>query len=198
MSLITKLFGTYSQRQLKKVGAIADLVDALAEKYTAMSDAELKATTPALKARLAAGETLDDVLPDAFAAVREAADRVLGKRPFRVQVLGGIVLHQAQAFGFQPCAAQRGKQIGHAFGAMTEQEAPAVLQQVGGGDTQFVKRRRGFFVSRRAAGRIVAHTAGGRREIRWVAHHRIKRGGGERRVPPIRREGGDALVQTAV
>ena len=96
MSLITKLFGTYSQRQLKKVGAIADLVDALAEKYTAMSDAELKATTPALKARLAAGETLDDILPDAFAAVREAADRVLGKRPFRVQILGGIVLHQGR------------------------------------------------------------------------------------------------------
>ncbi|MBQ8213177.1 MAG: preprotein translocase subunit SecA [Clostridia bacterium] len=96
MSLITKLFGTYSQRQLKKVGAIADLVDALAEKYTAMSDAELKATTKELKARLAAGETLDDILPDAFAAVREAADRVLGKRPFRVQILGGIVLHQGR------------------------------------------------------------------------------------------------------
>ncbi len=96
MSLVTKLFGTYSQRQLKKVGTIADLVDALAEKYAAMSDAELKAMTQTLKDRLAAGETLDDILPDAFAAVREAADRVLGKRPFRVQVLGGIVLHQGR------------------------------------------------------------------------------------------------------
>ena len=96
MSLITKLFGTYSQRQLKKVGVIADQVDALADKYTAMSDAELKATTASLKERLAKGETLDDILPDAFAAVREAADRVLGKRPFRVQILGGIVLHQGR------------------------------------------------------------------------------------------------------
>ncbi len=96
MSLISKVFGTYSQRQLKKVGALADRVDALAEKYAAMSDEELRAMTPALKARLANGETLDDILPDAFAAVREAADRVLGKRPFRVQILGGIVLHQGR------------------------------------------------------------------------------------------------------
>ncbi len=96
MSLITKIFGTYSQRQLKRVNVIADQVDALEEKYAAMSDAELQAMTPALKDRLAAGETLDDILPDAFAAVREAADRVLGKRPFRVQILGGIVLHQGR------------------------------------------------------------------------------------------------------
>ena len=96
MSLFTKMFGTYSQRQLKKLNVIADAVDALAEKYKAMSVAELQAVTPALKDRLAAGETLDDILPDAFAAVREAADRVLGKRPFRVQILGGIVLHQGR------------------------------------------------------------------------------------------------------
>ena len=96
MALFQKLFGTYSQRQIKKLNIIADEVDALAEKYAAMSQTELQATTPALKARLAAGETLDDILPDAFAAVREAADRVLGKRPFRVQVLGGIVLHQGR------------------------------------------------------------------------------------------------------
>ncbi len=96
MSLITTIFGTYSRRQLKKVGVIADRVDALSEKYAAMTDAELQATTPALKARLAAGESLDDILPDAFAAVREADDRVLGKRPFRVQILGGIVLHQGR------------------------------------------------------------------------------------------------------
>ena len=96
MSLTTKIFGTYSQRQLKKLNVIANAVDALADRYAAMSQSELQAVTPALKARLAAGETLDDILPDAFAAVREAADRVLGKRPFRVQILGGIVLHQGR------------------------------------------------------------------------------------------------------
>ena len=96
MSLITKLFGTYSQRQLKKLEQIADRIDALAEQYKAMSNAELQAVTGALKERLSAGETLDDILPDAFAAVREADDRVLGKRPFRVQILGGIVLHQGR------------------------------------------------------------------------------------------------------
>ena len=96
MSLFTKLFGTYSQRQLKKLKVIADRVDALSDTYRAMSNAELQAMTPKLKARLAAGETTDDILPDAFAAIREADDRVLGKRPFRVQVLGGIVLHQGR------------------------------------------------------------------------------------------------------
>ncbi len=96
MSLITKIFGTYSQRQLKRLSAVADRVDALGDQYRAMTNAELQAVTPALKARLANGETLDDILPDAFAAIREADDRVLGKRPFRVQVLGGIVLHQGR------------------------------------------------------------------------------------------------------
>ncbi len=96
MSLLTKIFGTYSQRQLKKVNEIADQVDALADKYKSMSNAELQAVTPALRARLDAGETLDDILPDAFAAVREADERVLGKRPFRVQVVGGIVLHEGR------------------------------------------------------------------------------------------------------
>ncbi len=96
MSLITKIFGTYSQRQLKKLKVIADRVDELGETYAKMSNAELQAVTPALRARLDAGETLDDILPDAFAAIREADDRVLGKRPFRVQVLGGIVLHQGR------------------------------------------------------------------------------------------------------
>ena len=96
MSLFTKLFGTYSQRQLKKLEEVADYIDGLGEKYAAMSNEELRAVTPALKARLAAGEDLDDILPDAFAAIREADDRVLGKRPFRVQILGGIVLHQGR------------------------------------------------------------------------------------------------------
>ena len=96
MSLITKIFGTYSDRQLKQVRKIADHIESLAPKYAAMSDEELRGTTAVLKGRLAAGETLDDILPDAFAAIREADDRVLGKRPFYVQLLGGIVLHQGR------------------------------------------------------------------------------------------------------
>ena len=96
MSLVSKIFGTYSQRQIKKLKSLADRIDALGETYKAMSNAQLRGVTDQLKARLAAGETLDDILPDAFAAVREADDRVLGKRPFRVQILGGIVLHQGR------------------------------------------------------------------------------------------------------
>ena len=96
MGLISKIFGTYSEKQIKKIEPTAQKVESLADKYKAMSDEELKAVTPALKERIAAGETLDDILPDAFAAVREAADRVLGKRPFHVQILGGIILHQGR------------------------------------------------------------------------------------------------------
>lgn len=96
MGLFTKIFGTYSERQIKKLTATVDEIEALADRYKAMSDDELAAVTPALKARLANGETLDGILVDAFAAVREAADRVLGKRPFRVQLIGGIVLHQGR------------------------------------------------------------------------------------------------------
>ena len=96
MSLLDKLIGTYSERQLKKLNKTVDAIEALADRYAALSDAELAATTDALKARLAAGETLDDILPDAFAAVREADWRVLGKRPFRVQLIGGILLHQGR------------------------------------------------------------------------------------------------------
>ena len=96
MGLFTKIFGTYSQRQLKKLNSTVDRIEALAETYGEMSDSELSAQTDVLKERLAAGETLDDILPDAFAAVREAADRVLGKRPFRVQLIGGIILHQGR------------------------------------------------------------------------------------------------------
>ena len=90
------LFGTYSQKQVKKVEKIAAKIEALADKYARMSDDELKAITPWLKERLGAGETLDDILPDAFAAIREADDRVLGKRPFHVQLIGGIILHQGR------------------------------------------------------------------------------------------------------
>lgn len=96
MGLIQKIFGTYSQRELKRIYPIQQKVLALEETYRAMTDDELKAVTPALKARLAAGETLDDILPDAFAACREAADRVLGMRHFPVQIVGGIVLHQGR------------------------------------------------------------------------------------------------------
>ena len=96
MSLADKLFGTHSERQIKKLKSTVDKIEALAEKYGAMSDEELRGTTALLKQRLAAGETLDGILPDAFAACREAADRVLGKRPFRVQLMGGIILHQGR------------------------------------------------------------------------------------------------------
>jgi len=96
MGLFDKVFGTYSDRELKKLAAVADQVDSLAGKYAAMSDTELAGQTPILKKRLEEGETLDGILPDAFAAVREAASRVLGMRPYRVQVLGGIVLHQGR------------------------------------------------------------------------------------------------------
>ena len=96
MSLMKKLFGDYSSRELKSIYPIVDKIDALADEYKAMSDAQLKAKTQEFKDRLANGETLDDILPEAFATVREAADRVLGMRPYRVQLVGGIVLHQGR------------------------------------------------------------------------------------------------------
>ena len=96
MKIIDKIIGTYSQRQVKKIIPIVDKIEALAPTYKEMSDADLRAMTDKLKARLAGIETLDDILPDAFATVREAADRVLGKRPFRVQLIGGIILHQGR------------------------------------------------------------------------------------------------------
>ena len=96
MSLADKLFGTYSERQIKKIKPIVDKIESLADVYAGMTDEELRAMTATLKGRLAAGETLDDILPDAFATVREAATRVLGKRPFRVQLMGGIILHQGR------------------------------------------------------------------------------------------------------
>ena len=96
MSLADKLFGTYSERQIKKIKPLVDEIESLAPKYGAMTDDELRGTTAILKERLSSGETLDGILPDAFAACREAADRVLGKRPFRVQLMGGIILHQGR------------------------------------------------------------------------------------------------------
>ena len=95
-SISTKLFGTRSERELKSIRPLVAQIEALEGKYKAMSDAELRGQTDLLKGRLARGETLDDILVDAFAVVREAADRVLGMRPYPVQLIGGIVLHQGR------------------------------------------------------------------------------------------------------
>ena len=96
MGLISKLFGTRSQRELKKIQPTVDHILSLEESYRALSEEELKGKTAEFKARLAQGETLDDLLPEAFAAIREAADRVLGMRPYPVQLIGGIILHQGR------------------------------------------------------------------------------------------------------
>ena len=96
MSLVTKIFGTYSENQIKKITPLVNKTEELADKYSKMTDGELSALTPKFKERLSRGETLNDILPEAFAAVREAATRAIGKRPFRVQIIGGILLHQGR------------------------------------------------------------------------------------------------------
>ena len=96
MGLFAKLFGTRSEREIKKLQPIVDKILALEEEYKALSEEELKGKTAQFKARYAQGETLDQLLPEAFAAIREASDRVLGMRPYPVQLLGGIVLHQGR------------------------------------------------------------------------------------------------------
>ncbi len=96
MSIVSKIFGTYSERQIKKLMPLVDKADSLSGKYENMSDGELRAMTDTFRQRLSAGETLDDILPEAFAAVREAAARAIGKKPYRVQLLGGIILHQGR------------------------------------------------------------------------------------------------------
>lgn len=96
MGLGTKLFGTHSDHALKKIKPIVDKVMALDEEMQALSDDELKAKTQEFKDRLAKGETLDDILVEAFAVCREADYRVLKMRPFRVQVIGGLILHQGR------------------------------------------------------------------------------------------------------
>ncbi len=96
MGLITKLFGTRSEREIKKLQPVLNKILALEEPYKKLSEEELRGKTAEFKARLANGETLDDLLPEAFAAIREASDRVLGMRPYPVQLLGGIVLHQGR------------------------------------------------------------------------------------------------------
>jgi len=96
MNLFEKIFGTYSEREIKRIMPIVDKVMALEEQYSNLSEDELKGKTIELKSRLENGETLDDILPDAFATMREAAWRVLGMKHFRVQIIGGIVLHQGR------------------------------------------------------------------------------------------------------
>ena len=96
MGLLTKLFGTRSEREVKALTATVDKIEALEPEYQAMTDQQLRAKTDEFKARLANGETLDDILPEAFATCREAAVRVLGMRHYRVQLIGGIILHQGR------------------------------------------------------------------------------------------------------
>lgn len=96
MSLVTKLFGTHSERELKRIEPIVNKVESYRESMQALSDEELKDKTREYKERLANGETLDDLLPEAFATVREAAKRVLGMEHYRVQIIGGIILHQGR------------------------------------------------------------------------------------------------------
>ena len=96
MSLFDKIFGTYSQRELKRVRPIADKVIAYDEEMQKLTDTELKAKTQEFKNRIANGETLDELLPEAFAVMREASWRVLGMKHFYVQIIGGIILHQGR------------------------------------------------------------------------------------------------------
>jgi len=96
MGIFAKLFGTRSQRELKKIQPLVDKIITLEEEYKNLSEEDLRAKTAEFKERLAQGESLDDLLPEAFAAIREAADRVLGMRPYPVQLIGGIVLHQGR------------------------------------------------------------------------------------------------------
>ena len=93
MGLFEKLFGTRSQRELKKIQPTVDQILALEEPYKALSEEQLRGKTAEFKQRLNQGETLDDLLPEAFAAVREAADRVLGMRPYPVQLIGLSLIH---------------------------------------------------------------------------------------------------------
>jgi preprotein translocase subunit SecA len=96
MGIFEKIFGTYSDKEIKRVLPIVDKIEELDEKMQKLTDEELKAKTEEFKNRLQNGETLDDILPEAFAVVREAAFRVIGKKPFRVQLIGGIILHQGR------------------------------------------------------------------------------------------------------
>ena len=96
MGLFKAIFGDYSEREIKKLTPIVDKIESLADAFRSLTDEEMREYTDKLKDDLKEGKTLDDILPEAFALVREADDRVLGKRPFRVQLMGGILLHQGR------------------------------------------------------------------------------------------------------
>ena len=96
MGLMDKIFGTHSQHELKRIYPIVDRIEALEPEMKALSDAELKDKTREFKERLKEGETLDDILPEAYAVVREGAYRSMGMRHYRVQLIGGIILHQGR------------------------------------------------------------------------------------------------------
>ena len=96
MSIIEKIFGTHSQRELKRIYPIVDKIEALRPEMQALSDEQLRGKTAEFKERLAKGETLDDLLPEAYAVVREAGKRALGMEHFRVQLIGGVILHQGR------------------------------------------------------------------------------------------------------
>ena len=96
MNILAKLFGNYSKKELKRIEPLKEAVLALDDKYTNMTDDELKGQTEALKERLSIGASLDDILPEAFATCREAMWRVLSIKPFPVQIIGGIILHQGR------------------------------------------------------------------------------------------------------
>lgn len=96
MNVVEKVFGTHSERELKRIYPIVDKIEAMRDSMMALSDEELKSKTKEYKNRLSEGETLDDLLPEAFATVREAARRVLNMEHYRVQLIGGIILHQGR------------------------------------------------------------------------------------------------------
>ncbi len=96
MGLVSKIMGSHSDREIKRIMPLVNQIEGMAEEMKAKSDEELRAKTDEFKERLAAGETLDDILPEAFAVVREAAERAIGLRPFKVQLIGGIILHQGR------------------------------------------------------------------------------------------------------
>ena len=96
MSVFTKIFGTHSEREVKRIIPIVDKIEALAPEFEKLTDEQLQAKTPEFKERLANGETLDDILPEAYATVREAATRILDMRHYRVQLIGGVILHQGR------------------------------------------------------------------------------------------------------
>ena len=96
MGLLSKVIGTHSEREVKRVIPIVDKIEGMEPEMEKLSDEELKAKTPEFKKRLEAGETLDDILPEAYAVVREASRRTIGLRHFRVQLIGGVILHQGR------------------------------------------------------------------------------------------------------